>query len=582
MLSNRPSGKMGDSFSWMSVLMRAFYEEGVRHVFISPGSRSTPATLAAAAHPGLIKHVVLDERSAAFQALGTGKNQGAPALLICTSGTAAANYLPALVEARHSGAPMVVLTADRPPFLRNTGSSQTIDQIKLYGDYAVLFHELGEPVHNPEDLKRLGLLARQSVKGSIHKGGAVHLNAPFRKPLEPDEESIRKQSELNRAQTDEIEKAARTTPALQPRNHLSEKLTETINQSNRPLLIGGPELPYSSLANVFLNLAGKLNSPAICEPGANLPVSGHIVRGAEMFLRSREVRETLKPDLIVRFGDEPVGKAVQTALEEYRDVPMLQCLSQNACHDETISANPRLVLSTDHLELGTIDQKSEEWAQTWEEYSEKSDRLKDNLLQKEDRLTDGHVFSHFLTHLPASWDLMLSNSFPVRDAALFGRPETGHRHTYVNRGAAGIDGIVSTALGIQKSSRRPMLCLTGDLAFLHDANALYSAQNTLQPFVIAVVNNGGGTIFRMLPVYRHKEFYDTYFETPQKVEIRRLAQAGGLDYRLIESKEDLYNQKPDQWKQPRTTVVEIRTNPDASMDLRRELWNSFRGIDESG
>lgn len=572
MHSNRRTNNMADSFSWMSSLMRAFYREGVRHVFISPGSRSTPATFAAAAHPGLMKYVVLDERSSSFQALGAGKQAGVPALLICTSGTAAANYLPALVESRHSGTPLIVLTADRPPFLRNTGSSQTIDQVKMFGDYSVMFHEIGEPVYQEKDLRRLRFLAKQAVEESIHKGGAVHLNAPFRKPLEPDDESIRTQSELNRAQTDEIKNSETDEPGLHHRNLLSEKLTKIFNNSNRPLVIGGPESPYRALSNTFKKLVKKLNSPVICEPGANLPPSEHTVSGAEIFLRSVEARKTLKPDLIVRFGDQPVGKALQTTLDEYRDVPTLQCLSRETWQDETISTDHRLVLSTDHLELSAIDQKNGEWAQAWAAYSEKSGQLKDDLLQKENRLTDGHVFDHLLTQLPPSWDVMLSNSFPVRDAALFGGPPPQDCHMYVNRGAAGIDGILSTALGVQKSSRRPMLCLTGDLAFLHDANALYSAQNTPRPFVIAVVNNGGGTIFRMLPVSRHEDYYKTYFETPQKTDIRHLAQANDLDYHLAESKDELYRIKPESWNRPQTTILEIQTDAGASMAMRRELW----------
>src|SRR5690625_1959631 len=186
--------------SWISHLFRAFWAEGVRHIYISPGSRSTPLVQAAAGHPGFQKHVVLDERSAAFQALGTGKATGIPALLICTSGTAVANYHPAVIEAGEAGVPLLIISADRPPHLRGTGSSQTIDQVKLFGDAVIMFHELGEPVHSEEDYRRLTLLAHQSVTLSRNPGGAVHLNAPFRKPLEAGDEIRQRARERNMEQ----------------------------------------------------------------------------------------------------------------------------------------------------------------------------------------------------------------------------------------------------------------------------------------------------------------------------------------------------------------------------------------------
>ncbi|MEX0993946.1 MAG: 2-succinyl-5-enolpyruvyl-6-hydroxy-3-cyclohexene-1-carboxylic-acid synthase [Balneolaceae bacterium] len=566
---------MTESFSWMSTLMRSFYVEGVRHVFISPGSRSTPATLAAAVHPGLEKHIVLDERSAAFQALGTGKKSGVPALLICTSGTAAANYLPALVEARQSGIPMIVLTADRPPYLRNTGSSQTIDQIKMYGDYAILYHELGEPVQHQADLRRLESLAKQAVEESTRRGGAVHLNAPFRKPLEPDEDTIRAQTKLNR---EHIQKFANFVPSpkFQSRNVLSDELTGLINRAGKPLIIAGPDHPFRSLNKTFHRLAGKTRSPVFHEPGAGLPSADTSLPAADMFYhRMKEsYRETFKPDLIIRFGDLPFSKGLQQALEDFKEVQTLQFLSRPTWQDDTYSVDHRILLPSDPLDTTSIKQKDNQWFDIHKEYADKCTRLRSTLLKEVDSLCDGHVIDHFSKHLDESWEIMLSNSFTVRDAALFGQVGDLDRTTFVNRGAAGIDGIISTALGIQSYSRRPMMCWVGDLAFFHDSNALLTAQKTEQPFVILVINNGGGTIFRMLPVYRLQEYYQPYFETPQQIDIYHIARAHGLRYHLIESKNDLKRVHPKKLLESTgTTVIECRTDADASMDLRRALWD---------
>ncbi|NIV13412.1 MAG: 2-succinyl-5-enolpyruvyl-6-hydroxy-3-cyclohexene-1-carboxylic-acid synthase, partial [Aliifodinibius sp.] len=175
------------ALQWTNTFFRALYKYGIEHVVVSPGSRSTPLTLAVASNPHIQKHVILDERSAAFTALGIGKATNIPAVLVCTSGTALANYYPAVIEARQSGVPMVLATADRPPHLRATGANQAIDQLNMFGDYPVFFHEVGEPKPNKKDLKRLTILAQQSVSISREKRGPVHLNFPFRKPLEPTE-----------------------------------------------------------------------------------------------------------------------------------------------------------------------------------------------------------------------------------------------------------------------------------------------------------------------------------------------------------------------------------------------------------
>src|SRR5690625_154803 len=178
-------------FYWSAHFLRNLLKNGMRHVVISPGSRSTPLTMAAAAQPHVQKQVILDERAAAFTALGIGKATGSPAMLICTSGTAAANYLPAVIEARKSGVPLILATADRPPHLRSTGANQAIDQLKLFGDYPVMFHEAGEPRLGKEDLNRLAMLARQASGAARDRRGPVHINFPFRKPLEPRSEERR-------------------------------------------------------------------------------------------------------------------------------------------------------------------------------------------------------------------------------------------------------------------------------------------------------------------------------------------------------------------------------------------------------
>jgi 2-succinyl-5-enolpyruvyl-6-hydroxy-3-cyclohexene-1-carboxylate synthase len=561
---------MSNHLSWTSTLLRSFYSSGVRHAVISPGSRSTPLTIAAAIHSGLHKQVVLDERSAAFIALGTGKATGVPAILICTSGTAVANYLPAVIEAKESGVPMIILSADRPPNLREIGSSQTIDQIKIFGDYAVFFHEAGEPQYGDDDLNRLTYLGRQAVEAAIENGGAAHINLPFRKPLQPGEPELSLETEKN-------ERDIRSTrppnqAVAKKRIYLSEKATKLFTSSEKPLIVAGPANPHHALNRQLHHLSEVLKAPIIQEPGCGIRKSEFSVHRYEQYLRSALLRNQLKPDLIIRFGDQPFTKSMLTVFEQWRDVPVFYLTARRYRQDYAMSVSYFIECSADDdIEWDLNNrQDNNQWLSDWKS----TDSEYDSFLKKEcsriQKLTDGHVFTNLMEKIGEEWNIMLSNSLIPRDMALF---SSARPQQFVNRGAAGIDGIISTAAGIHASTAKPTICITGDLAFLHDSNALLSLKGSdLPPFVILIVNNGGGTIFRMLPIYRSKEIYDKYFETPQDVHIESLAQAHNIKYRKITSLSEL--NVIDLKSMTGYNVIEIITDPDESMKLRYTLWNS--------
>lgn len=561
---------MSNPLRWASELISSLYHHGVSQAVISPGSRSTPLTIATAIHPGIQKKIVLDERSAAYIALGIGKATGKPALLICTSGTAAANYFPAVIEAKESGVPMIILSADRPPNLRNIGSSQTIDQIKLFGDQAVFFHETGEPVISSMDLKRLSYLGRQAVAVSIQKGGAAHINLPFRKPLEPTSQQL--SEEMERIKKNGLQKAktvSRSTSTIL----FDDKIQSLISSSEKPLIIAGPANPHHLLSHQLEVLSSRLNTPVIAEPGSSLAVKENLQHRYDQFLRNTKNIKFLKPDLIIRFGDQPFTKSLLLALEEWKDVPVIHISSRNSWQDHAMTIDFTIECSPqDELDLESVPiRKHSEWNDAWRE-AERASQLKlDTHLQNKKALTDGHVFQKLAHLLADDWQVMLSNSFPARDMALFGKMSPLQ---FVNRGAAGIDGITSTAIGLHLSNQKPTCCITGDLAFLHDANALYSIRKLQSPFLVVVINNGGGTIFRMLPVYRDHispELFETYFETPQNVEIRKLAEASGLSYQKIETLDQLETLDTGSFSTP--AIIECRTDADASMYLRENLWN---------
>ncbi|PWN07002.1 2-succinyl-5-enolpyruvyl-6-hydroxy-3-cyclohexene-1-carboxylic-acid synthase [Rhodohalobacter mucosus] len=570
---------MNSHLKWSSHLFRSLYEKGVRHMVLSPGSRSTPLAMAAAIHKGFQKHVVIDERSAGFMALGIGKATGTPAVLICTSGTAGANYMPAVIEARQSGVPLIVLTADRPPILRGIGSSQTIDQIKLFGDQAIFFHEAGEPSGGAADLKRLSWLARQAVEESIRAGGAAHINLPFRKPLEPEMDDIKTEMTLNSrhperksdTNTDSDSDSVRRTL------HLPETVNRLIQKAERPLIVAGPANPHHALRNTFQKVIHTLSAPVLMEPGASLQADESLtVNRFEQILRNPEHLESLQPDLIIRFGDQPFTKSLLSAFDAWgtEGIPVIHFVSRIQPQDQSMSSSFSIFCTPDdqiELPSGPYSAGNTEmnWLEKWKEIDKTAKNELERTMSDPKKLSDGHVIRFISNKLRSEWNVMLSNSFIPRDMALFGRPDP---HQFVNRGAAGIDGILSTALGIHLASDRPTACIAGDIACLHDSNALLSLRDLKRPFVIIIVNNEGGNIFRMLPVSRYSDYYTEYFETPQNVQFERLAQAHGLTYKFVDTPDALLSL--DLQKAPKgALIIECKTDPDASMDIRQRLWN---------
>ena len=556
--------------------MRSLYLNGVRHAVISPGSRSTPLTLAAAIHPGIKKKVVLDERSAAFIALGIGKSSGTPAILICTSGSALANYFPAVVEASQSGVPMIILSADRPPLLRGIGSSQTIDQLKIFGDYTPFFHDTGEPNFKTDDLKRIAYLGKQAVEKSLHHNGPVHINLPFRKPLEPDKQTLHEETEKSIQQFELLENESRTqafSSVICPAGNVATLLEKT----NKPLIICGPSGTSHSLDDLVQTVSKHLNAPVIAEPGSNVDTSDKgFIKRYEQFLLRNESQKSLKPDLIIRFGNQPYTKSLLTTLANWSDLPVLHFNSNNSTQDHEMSVTEKVIMKPyDRIDLSDVKiRKSSDWIELWKKADTESENNLADSLQEVTKFTDAHIINFFSKQLDERWNIMISNSFTVRDMALFGSSATNQ---FVNRGAAGIDGINSTAIGILTASDKPTCCLIGDLAFYHDSNALLSLTSALEaPLITVVVNNGGGTIFRMLPVYQSEslkipdQLFESYFETPQYSSIQKLAESASVQYRRIESISELI--QLDLWKLSEHTVIECITDADETMILRKKLW----------
>jgi 2-succinyl-5-enolpyruvyl-6-hydroxy-3-cyclohexene-1-carboxylate synthase len=555
------------AFYWSTLFVRSLFAEGVRNVVISPGSRSTPLTLAFSAHPGISKTIAVDERSAAFIALGQAKASAVPSVLVCTSGTALANYAPAVFEATTSGVPMIIASADRPPHLRGLGASQTIDQIKIFGTQPAFFHEVGEPSPHPEKQQRVQVLARQAFQCSLDYPGVSHINFAFDKPFEPEDDFLKNiesenQNHSKRSQTDYSQLTGET--------ELGEKFWSQLISAEFPLIVVGAT---SSLdENDFITpLARALSAPVIAEPGSNIPNSRHIISGYSGFLKDSTYREALKPDLIIRVGSFPVSKGIQLLFEECDDVHQISFTDSRLPNDGDFPANRSIHLKSPLLIPDINGNASPKWLSKWRKTSKEFHSFLLDQIQPSTPLTDGYIFKEAGELIPKKAFTMVSNSFPVRDIALF--TDFAGQEIYVNRGAAGIDGITSTAIGLSSILDKQGVLFIGDVAFLHDINALLSAKEISNPLVIVILNNGGGTIFRMLPVYKFKQKHQQYFETPQDVRIVSLCRAYQIGHTLVSKPEQFIPAFENYIDKPGIHVIECITDADDSMIERHKLWN---------
>lgn len=554
-------------FYWSTRFVRALYKEGVRNVIISPGSRSTPLTLAFSVHMGFKPVVILDERSAAFTAMGMAKYTGIPTVLVCTSGTALANYYPAVLEARNSGIPLIIASADRPPHLRDNGASQTIDQVKIFGDNTVFFHEVGESSEEKSKQKRIDSLAHQAFEYSTKRKGVAHLNFAFDKPLEPDYEFlqlIEKENNKNLNATSVFYKTEENKISF------GEKFWSQIISAEHPLIIVGPN-PDKYQIDAIQKLSRLLDSPILAEPGSNLPSSRYTIEGFDGFLKNLSKSNNLGPDLILRFGEVPVSKALNQFIEMYEDRVQVSFMKELFWLDGGNNPTKYVVLNGEIEIPETSTSSNSGWLKLWKAAEKSFKTFRSENVFPTSPLSDGYVFHSISKEISSKSFTFLSNSFPVRDMSLFGKFDG--KEMYVNRGAAGIDGITSTAMGISLASQKPGVLFIGDLAFLHDSNALLSSKYITNPLIIIILNNGGGSIFRMLPVHKIKEKYTTYFETPQDVKISALCRAHEVDHTLVTRVEQLLSTFERNYQNPGIHVIEVLTDPDTSMDLRNKLWD---------
>ena len=584
---------------WAGVLIDELARAGVRHLVLAPGARSGPVALAAAADERLRIHVQIDERSAAFVALGVGKAGGGPAAVLTTSGTAVANLFPAVVEAAQSETPLLLLTADRPPRLRGGDANQTIDQTKIFGGYVRRFEELSPAEFGEGTLCHLRSAVCRALAAAIgDPGGPVHLNLAFDKPLEPDPDSdgrLAGTAPVPAVSAGSTSAGEGARPAVRsgvagtagrpdgepwtavelrrsfPSAESLGAVRAALRLASRPILVGGMVARPEEVGGALRRAAHRLRIPLLADPlsGARYPVGTAdedvAMGGYGIALLSHEVRERLKPDLVLRVGAAPTSAALEDWLVSLEGVPHIlvdggggRWKDHAGMATAFVAADPALFLDAlvardlDAPVAGDIDGQGEEvmsqvresvpeeaWLKTWRIVERAVRKGVDEAcahLARSDEPggLEGAAVACVVGALGPDTSLFISSSMPVRDLESFVPHRSVPLSVLGNRGASGIDGIISTAAGVSLATGKHVVALVGDLALLHDSNGLSSLRDPDVRVTVVVIHNDGGGIFHLLPVRDHEPAFTPYFATPHGREFAHLAAFHGLPHLRVE------------------------------------------------
>ena len=553
---------------WCSVFVETLARCGVAEAVVSPGSRSTPLTIALARHPGIVAVSILDERSAGFFALGLAKQKRRPVVLLCTSGTAGANYFPAIIEARESHVPLIAITADRPPEMRECASGQTIDQLKLFGTYVTWFHELAVPEPSLSLLRYL----RQTVAHAVERaraGGPIQLNAPFRDPLPPIENGSAKAigDQIGDDFFAHLQPAQRVFPAPA----IWQRPTTT-----RGLIVAGPDLvndpkEYAAAMNKFSKALGW---PILADALSPLRHYSDHARGDltiaayDAILRSADAARELVPRSVLCLGSWPTSKVLRGWLESSGAEIVLvspQIENRDALHGKT----RQITMSAEHLVAASEKAPDNSYANAWL----KREAIAETAFARELASNDWHeprITRELAACLPEGTPFFVASSMPVRDVEYFWPVNHRGVHFYFNRGANGIDGTLSTALGIAHGNA-PAVLLTGDLALLHDTNGFLQRRLLKGSLTVVLVNNNGGGIFQHLPIAEFEPPFEQFFGTPQDVDFAKLCAAYGVEHSVMGSwiqLRDAVSALPARGMR----VLEVRTDRRQDAAFRKALF----------
>lgn len=548
-----------------AVLVDELCRAGVVHAVLAPGSRSAPLALALHTETRITVHVVIDERSAAFMALGIARATRAPALVLCTSGTAAANFHPAVIEADQARVPLLVVTADRPEELRATGANQTIDQTRLFGGAVRFFAEISAPHDSFGGAapRWRSLVGQAYAAAAGSPPGPVHLNVAFREPLvEPGSEpadSVAGGRPGGRAWTE-------TVVAARPSPEIAAALAEKIAAAERGLIVVGDcDLDPKPV----VVLAERTGWPLLAEPTSGGRRGENAITTFDALLRHSPFASAHRPDLVLRFGKLALSRALAGLLAP--EVPQV-LVERDGARLDPERALSRIVVADESLICEALCERLEQpeespWLRSWREAEKAARTALDEALDSDDSPSEPRVARDLAALVPDGGALVAASSMPIRDLNSFMAARAGLR-VLGNRGASGIDGFVSSAVGVALVCPSRTYALAGDLSLLHDQNGLIGRADT--DLALVVLNNDGGGIFSLLPQAGIASGFEELFGTPHGLDLAALARLYGLDYRRLERAGDLAAAVSGEG----LTLIEVRTERKKNAELHQRLWSA--------
>ncbi|MGX7420349.1 2-succinyl-5-enolpyruvyl-6-hydroxy-3-cyclohexene-1-carboxylic-acid synthase [Carnobacterium gallinarum] len=557
---------------YLATFVEELVQAGVKEAVISPGSRSTPLALLMAEHPTLKVYVDIDERSAGFFALGIAKAAKRPVVLLCTSGTAAANYFPAIAEAKLSTIPLIVLTADRPPELRNVGAPQAIEQINLYGTHVKTFVDMALPENSVEMLRYAKWHGSKSVDIAMTvPRGPVHLNFPLREPLVP-----------------VLDPSPFSNQTLAEHVHIyySHKIIsiQTIDKiiaacsGKKGIIVAGP-LDKKAFPAKLAAFAKQIGWPIIADPLSGLRSYGEtentVIDQYDAFLRTPDLVENLVPEVIIRFGAMPVSKSLMKWLEAFEGIPYY-LVDPGEEWKDPMKAATDLIHCDEHFLVEEFSQRfttktDASWLTNWQDINQVTKKIILMNLDTTDGINEGALIALLRENLPDQSGLFIGNSMPIRDVDTFFAKTDKKVKLMANRGANGIDGVISSALG-GATVQQSMFLVIGDLSFYHDMNGLLMAQKYGINLTIVLVNNNGGGIFSFLPQANLPKYFETLFGTELNLDFGKVADLYSANYHEVTEWEQLYDALDHVSFNKGLNIIEIRTNRYENLEAHKALF----------
>ncbi|MBC2255994.1 2-succinyl-5-enolpyruvyl-6-hydroxy-3-cyclohexene-1-carboxylic-acid synthase [Listeria ivanovii] len=562
---------------YLAAYIEELVQAGVKEAIISPGSRSTPLALMMAEHPILKIYVDVDERSAGFFALGLAKASKRPVVLLCTSGTAAANYFPAVAEANLSQIPLIVLTADRPHELRNVGAPQAMDQLNLYGTHVKDFTDMALPENSEEMLRYAKWHGSRAIDIAMKTPrGPVHYNFPLREPLVP---VLEPSPYIARGKQHHHVHIYYTHEVLEDRA-IQKMVRDCIGKKG--VFVVGP-IDKKEIEQPLVDLAKKLGWPILADPLSGLRSYGAlddvVIDQYDAFLKEIEILPNIAPEVVIRFGSMPVSKPLKNWLESLADI-RFYVVDPGAAWKDPIKAVTDMIHCDERFLLDTLQQhmpgdaKNANWLNKWVMYNKTARQILFTEMANTTTLEEGKIVAELRRLLPDKAGLFIGNSMPIRDVDTYFPQIDKKIKMLANRGANGIDGVVSSALGASVVFQ-PMFLLIGDLSFYHDMNGLLMAKKYKMNLTIIIVNNDGGGVFSFLPQAKEPKYFESLFGTSTELDFRFAAAFYDANYHEANSVDMLEDAVDKATFHKGLDIIEVKTNRHENKANHQALWDKI-------